>query len=95
MIVVITSAEFLVTDYKPHADVEEHHTVGKNTYEEASADQDRPSDGGHPGSDLGTGHGGNGRCRPKTGRSWFTIIVDVDEAIAFLSTNLQTDAGWT
>lgn len=85
----------LITDYQAHADVEERHTVGKNTYEEASADQDRPNDGGHPGSDLGTGQGGNGRCRPETGRTSFANIVGVYAAADFVSTNLQTDAGWT
>lgn len=40
----------ILTNYHSHADVEEHHTAGKNTQEEASANQHGPSDGGHPGS---------------------------------------------
>lgn len=41
---------FLLTNYHSHADVEEHHTVGEYTHEEASTNQDCPGDGGHPGS---------------------------------------------
>lgn len=54
---------WVLTNYHPHADVEKYHTVSKNTQEEASANQHCPSDGGHPGSELGTGHRGNGCCR--------------------------------
>lgn len=36
-----------------------------------------------------------GAADPETGRSWLTIIVYIYPGIAFLGTNLQTDAGWT
>lgn len=64
----------VLTDDHSHTDVEENHTLGKNTKDEASADQECPSDGGHPDSKLATGHGGNGCYRTGEERRHTTII---------------------
>lgn len=65
---ILAYPTFLLTNYHSHADVEKHHTVGKNTQKEASANQHCPDDGSHPGSELGTGHSGNGCYRRH--RTW-------------------------
>lgn len=53
--------EGVLTNYHSHTDIEEHHAVCENTYDEASTDQERPSDGSHPDSKLAAGHRGK-RC---------------------------------
>ena len=44
------SNRLLLTNHDSHAQVQEHNTVGEDTREEASTNQDCPTDGGNPGS---------------------------------------------
>lgn len=84
----------LLTNYHSHTDIEEHHTVCENTYDEASADQECPSDGGHPDSKLAAGHRGKrcyrrGKAKDMASRISHSVLIRIQANVKPCRVNVE------